>query len=381
MRTAAALAAAMLVAGHGFAQTPLRICVAFHGTIASSGPPALAWLCSTWLPAQSEWPADLKPGSAFVLTIDNGVVRIAGSDVSLPSNTIAVATVELPAGGELVGSCAADGSEDWFVPAAAALPPPWLELLSRLEADVLDRPRTIDAAVLIGHLLGALPEGDPKGDLMQLGASLCGPVTWLAWRGETHLRVRGRSDGGLLLPALLAVSAAAKRPLDLGPLPLRAFVARDGDRAEAARRLVRSDGDATTTTLRALLHGDDELRVAAIDTLVRLRAARELPRIVAAAGPSMPWTTLAAACAVHDLWPDADAAVQQRTRAALARSASPALRRIDPQKLSRMSPTAAADLDSGLAALSRSLLALMLSGIAIYGFWLRERLRLNGTIL
>ncbi len=358
------------------AQAPPRLSVAFAATAATSGPPALAWLCGTWLPQRREWPPGLPPGAAIVLTLTGDTLQIEASDVPVPAGAIAAGTLELGTGLHGSVACAADGTEDWYLTKTAAVPTAWLDLLRRLEADVVDRPRTIDAAVLTGHLAGAAVEGDPRAELLQLGAALCGQVTWLAWRTDTHLRVRGRSDGGLLLPALLALYAgehSRTRP----SLPLRAFCARDGDRAEAARRLVRTDAAAAAPTLRALLHGDDELRLSAIDTLVRLGACDELPNIVAAASPAMPWATVAAVDAVHALWADADATSRQRTRAALLRSSSPALRRIDTRLLSPDPPGPRAD-DGSVRA--RLLLAMLMSGLLAYGFWLRERTRLHGGI-
>lgn len=371
--TAAALALLAWAGPAALGQTDLTVRVAFCAGAATRGPVAFARLGESWLRARPEWPEDLRPDDAFTVTLQRGSLRIARSALTLPPTAVAVASLQFGDGPAALGSCSQDGTEDWFLPAAFVLPAPWPQRLHELQADLLEQPRSLDAAVLAGHLAGPVVDGDPRAALVHLG-TLCGEVTFTAWRADSHLRVRGRSDGGLLLPVLVLASLHTAAP---STLSLRAFAARDGDRAEAARQLLRSDDGPATRTLRGLLHADDELRLAAIDTLVRLGAADELPHIVQAAAPAMPLATTAAADAVRALWLAASPAVRQRTRAALAQSRAPDLRRIDPEQLPRRVADRGGEptVDPGFRA--RALLALLLSGVAIYGCWLRERARLH----
>jgi hypothetical protein len=369
LRTAAALAAFACSAVMALAQAAPTVHVAFRAGAADTGPLAFQRLRAAWLPSQPAWPAELQPGAAFSLTLVDGALRIAPSTSELPEAVVAMASLQFDDGPAAVGSCTADGTEDWFVPDGFTLPTPWQRRLRELQADLLDQPRCVDAAVLAGHLAGPLVDGAPRAQLAHL-AALCGEVTFVAWRADGRLRVRGRSDGGLLLPALIV--AALDRD-GTATLPLRAFAARDGDRAEAARQLLRLDGDQATRALRGLLHADDELRLAAIDAMVRRGATDELPRIVAAAAPGLPLATTAATDALRALWLDAPPDVRQRTRAALARSDNPDLRRIDLERL----PHRVADTPAAPAAdpgpRLRTLVLLLLSGACLYGIWLRQR--------
>jgi hypothetical protein len=289
--------------------------------------PALAWLCEEHLPRQPEWPRDLSPHGALGLEWTTAGWRAFAA--TAPSSHLTVLQGSLTLGNDrILVHCAVDGSEDWYVPAALAVPPPWQALWRGLDAGVAAEPHRLDVGIAIGHLAGGLADGDPRGQLLRHGAMACGELTWLYWNTATERRVRGCSDGGLTLPALLAL-LAAERTSTVAPLPTTAFARRDGTRDEATRRLVRADAAVAMPTLRALLHAEDSTRLAAIDALVRREATAELPRIVAAATPTTPWATLAATDAVRALWPAATEATRQATRQAIARCASPALRGID----------------------------------------------------
>jgi hypothetical protein len=368
------------------AQTPAPTAVpvlhvAFAAAPARHQAPALAWLAERHLPTRAEWPADLDPRQPFALQLDATRLSIAPTAVALPADTVIAGSCRIGDGEPLLFRCRTDGSEDWFIPPTFTPPPAWLQLLRAIDGCHTDVPHTLATAVIAGHLAGGLAEGDPRAELLRLGAAHCGDVTWLAFRDGATLRVRGRSDGGLLLPAALLVFAADR---DDGPdgLQLRAFGARDVDRAEAARRLLGSEERMALPTLRALLFADDPTRLAAIDTLVRRHCTDELPAIVAAATAAMPWSALAAEHAVRELWLDADPLVRQRTRAALQRSDSMLLRSIDTERLPRRVPhatasaTAEAPADGGPQA--RALILLGLLAIGIAGLWQRERVRLAG---
>lgn len=370
------VAAAQAPAG---AATPV-LHVAFAAAPARHGVPALAWLAERHLPARAEWPAGLDPRRPFALRLDATRLGIMATTVELPADTVAAGSCTIGDGEPMLFRCHTDGSEDWFVPSNFPVPPAWRKLLEAIDGRHTDVPHTLATAVVAGHLAGGLADGDPRAELLRLGAAHCGDVTWLAfWQGST-LRVRGRSDGGLLLPAALLVLAAERGD---GPdgLQLRAFGARDVDRAEAARRLLGSDERLALPTLRALLFADDATRLAAIDTLVRRHCTDELPAIVAAATAAMPWSALAAEHAVRELWVDAEPLVRQRTRAALQRSDSVPLRSIDTERLPRRVPHATASAtaeepaDGGPQARALILLGLLTIGIA--GLWQRERARLH----
>jgi hypothetical protein len=345
--------------------------VAFAAAPQRTKLPALAWLCDTWLPAHVAWPPDVDPRERFRLTCADGVLHIAPHRLELGADVVAAGSCRLGDGPAALLRTTVDGQEDWFVPIDFAPPAAWQLVLQPLDALALDRPRTLDTAVVVGHLAGGLADSDPRGNLLQLGASLCGDVTWLAWRTPGWLRVRGRSQGGLALPAALLVlaGAAGQRP---DGLALRAYAARDADRSEAARQMFRRDGETMRAPLRAMLHADDATRLAAIDTLLRRRASDDLPAIVAAANDDHPWATLAAADAVRTLWAEASPETRQRTRAALARSQSLALRAID---VGTLTPTPPSPTLAPAPGRVRALVWLALVGIGLAGLWARERAR------
>jgi hypothetical protein len=359
-------AALLLVFLPGALPAQTRLEIAFAAGAASHGPPALAWLCGTLLPDRPEWPADLDHGASFVVRLDGDGLAIAPNAVRLPAGAVAVGAIDLGAAQRVLTCCGRDGTEDWFVPAATPLPPRDREILHELRCDQLGRCHTIDCAATIGHRLGASAD-EPEIDSLQLAAALCGEVTWRVWSTPAQLRVRGRSDGGLLLPALLLALADRRGNGTTDALPLCAYVARDGERGEAVRQLARAEVT-DRPALHSMLHGGDELRLCAIDSLVRLGASEELPRIVAAASTDMPLASLAAADAIAALWPSSTATTRQRTRVALAASPIAQLRRLSLAHGDGAAPAAAAGQQQpGL------LLLLLVTAIGLGGFWLRAR--------
>lgn len=344
--------------------------VAFAAGAATSTLSGISWLCSAYLPSLPQWPQGLGPDQSIAVRIDDTGLHIGANAVELPVGTIAVGSFDLPGGVRAFCSCSTDGAEDWYVPENAVPPPSWGVIVDLLRARDIDRAHTIDLAVVVGHLLGPIADGD--GRSLQIGAALCGDVTWQAWRSDGHVRVRGRSDGGLTIPAALLLAAADIGGTDGPGLPMRAFAARDGDRAEALRQLSRAPLAASRETLLAMLHGNDELRLTAIDSLVRLHAVADLPRIVAAATPSLPLTTTAACDAVAALWADATQADRDRTQMALAQSPVAELRAITPRGTGQPGP------DGSVYEVPwRVFGALLLLGFALFPFWLRERARAN----
>lgn len=379
-RSAAVLAAALSTwCGPLAGQDEPTIRVAFRKGAANAQPCAIARLCDDFLPHRAEWPAGATADTPLLLELSPRGLQLTTAELPLPPRTLAAGSLHFGNGPELVFALTDDGTEDWFVPLSLQPPPAYTRLLHELQAADLDLPRTIDIAVLAGHLAGPRIDGDQRAELARL-AALCGELTFVAWRTEHHLRIRARSDGGLLLPALLIARLAQDSPTPFTALPLRAFSARDGDRGEATRQLLLGNQAEATRTLRALLLADDELRLQAIDTLVQRRATDELPRIIAAASPAMPLATLAAIDALRALWIDTSPAARQRTLAALARSTSPDLRRIDPATLpSRISPAPPLPPET-TDSRARLLLLLFVMGTGIYSLWLRERTRLHGSI-
>jgi hypothetical protein len=372
-----ALAATALAAAGAAQSTPagsfaLEVAIAPAAQRAAS--PAVAWLCETWLPRQPCWPRgqDGRDGLRLAVTAEGLAVRPLGTP--LDARTLALGACTDGRSTAALFTLGVDGAEDWYVPADFAPPPAWRDLLAQLDGLALDRPRTLDAVVVVGHLAGGLTDADPRGELLQQGGSLCGEVTWLAWRTTDWLRVRGRSGGGLALPAALMALAGGSGHATDG-LALRAFASRDADRAEAARQMLRRDDDSVRAPLRAALHADDTTRLAAIDTLVRRRSTEDLAAIIAAADADAPWASLAAAEAVRALWPFASAAERQRARAALARSASPLLRGLAPDAAAQGGPPAAASEAPAASPQARALIWLTLCSMLVASLWARERAR------
>lgn len=368
--------AAALLAGAAAAQERPLVHAAFAGAAERASLPGLVWLCETWLPAQPQWPTDLAPREPLVVEWSTTGLSIQRSKLDLPAGVAAAGTVTFSAGQSVLWRCDRDGLEDWFAPRTLLAPPSWRGQLAALAANVVGSPRTLDLPVLFGHLAGAFCEGDPRREL-QIGATACGEATWIAWTTPSHLRVRGRSGGGLALPAALLAAASEGTPTATSHA-LRAFAARDGDSSEATRQLLRDDRSGEP--LRALLHGDDAVRLSAIDALVRLGASDALPEIVAAAKPDLPWAQLAASDAVRILWPFAAPAVRLATRAAIAASSSTLLRSLDlPEPTAERTPPAAVAPprfrwpELTLEARSRLLAAIGILALCIYGCWLRER--------
>ena len=337
--------------------------------------PALVWLCEELLPTREEWPSTLEPQHAYAVAWSEQGLRVRRTAIRLGADVAAAGACQFGDGPSLRFQCRSDGTEDWLVPADFVLPASVRERLRALDADELDHPRTLALSVLAGHLAGGLAEGDPRAEIVRLGSSLCSDVTWRAMpTADGGLHVRGRSEGGLLLPALLLLLADDGHHRD-DPLALRAFAARDHERTEATRQLgVVNDRD--TSALRALLHADDPTRLAAIDALVRRGAAEELPNVVAAAGEDMPMASLAAADAVRTLWLHASPGTRQRTRQALRQCAVMPLRALDLDALPRdVPPPPPAPVEATADRRVAVLVWLALFAIGLLVAWLRERQR------
>ena len=364
-------ACALLTATRAQQPAPFAFEVAIAPAAQRAAAPAVAWLCESWLPRQAAWPRGRDGREGLRLAVTQDGIAVRPLDTPLDPRTLALGACT-SGGRTALFALDVDGAEDWYLPPDFAPPPAWRDLLTHLDGFALDRPRTLDTVVVVGHLAGGLADTDPRGELLQLGGSLCGDVTWLAWRTPQWLRVRGRSGGGLALPAALMQLAAGSGHATDG-LALRAFASRDADRAEAARQMLRRDDDGVRAPLRAALHADDGTRLAAIDTLVRRRSTADLAAIVAAADADAPWATLAAADAVRALWPFASASERARTRAALAGSASPLLRAIDLDAIGSAGPGVPAAAGDVAPAHARALIWLARCAVLVAGLWARER--------
>lgn len=371
-----AFAAALALAGAAAAQDGLPPALRVDAAIAAAPHrgrvPALAWFVETWLPRHARFPADLAPHDALQLTWQDGRLRVQPLAAPLPTDVVAAGALSLAAAAPALWRCAVDGTEDWYVPADFDLPTAWRDRLGALALTALDRPRTLATGVLVGHCAGGLADGDPRRDLLQSGATACGDITWLAWRSRDVLRVRGRSDGGLALPAALLLLAGTGGAAS-DALAVRAYAARDAERADAARQLGRRGDPAGLPALRAMLFADEESRLAAIDALVRTGAAGELPAIVAAAEPDLRAATLGALDALQLLWPGADAGARQRTRAAIQQSRNPELRAVDLAALTPAGPARTTD-DTAPPRL-RALIYLAVLSLALIVALARERAR------
>ncbi|MGE3172631.1 MAG: hypothetical protein AB7O97_08380 [Planctomycetota bacterium] len=372
----AALAAAVAAAAQAPPAAPAPAAALLRAAFAAATPgaPALDWLRHDVLARRAEWPRGLDPDAAFTLHHRDGRTWFGGA-LPLPAGVAVAGEFDLGTG-TVQFSCNADGSDRWTT-AATATPPRCAGILAALHLDLGGAPRTVDPAALLGHLAGAGLEGDVAGQQLLLGALQCGEVTLAAHRAGGGLRVQGRSGGGLIVPALLtwfaAGRAAAAPPQAQGDVfALRAYTGRDGDRAEAARQLQRLGPDGLPG-LRAMLHADEAGRLSAIDGLVRLGAAAELPRIVAAAAADMPLVTRMVRSAARALWPSASAPTRDAALAALRRN--PAL----PQTLAELllDPVAAAAATP--TSHRRWHVVAMLAAVtaSLFGLWLRERHRLQ----
>ncbi|MGK0204059.1 MAG: hypothetical protein ACI9S9_003139 [Planctomycetota bacterium] len=350
----------------------------------------MAWLCDEFLPTLPQWPEGLDPSKSFSLSLSAAGLQIRKTEVVVPAGAVAIGTCSFSAADptpQILWRCETNGREQWFVPNDFELPPRWQQLLHAIEADLVGTSRTLAVAVITGHLAGGLLDNDPRSALLRLGPALCGDATWQAQRLGDKLHVYGRSGGGLMLPMTFLALAIADGCGELSALSLRAFAARDADKSEAARQLGRTDRELDTRTLRALLHAEDEVRLTAIEALVRHGASNELPAIIRAADAQHPWATIAARDAVTRLWSTATGEERYATRAALRASDVSELQQIDVEALAA-TPTNALimpispDSDTTIAVdggRARALILLLCTSIGLLGLWHRERAMLHAT--
>ncbi len=375
MRTSLLLAFSLLVpAGALLAQQAPPSHPEFRVLLAAdpqaAGPQGLVWFRTRFLPSQPNWPAGTDPlGPLLVEASAHGLTatRMESGD----DRFYLAGELQLEGRHRMLVACTADGTEDWFGPAQATLPALASQFVQTLGPAPEAHLRAIDLAAACGLLAKRMVEQDPRLPLVTLGAAHCGEVTWAWWRNERELRVRGKSNGGLLLPALAlhAASAANTKP-EAGAaaarhasLPLNALAGRDASRNESIRQLVRSVASRSTEDLGSLLHTDGATKHYAMDALARMGDPTHLPTILAAMDPADPVATSLAASALQELLPTAPREVQATVAQQLQDMPQP-LR----EDLLRNEPAAWQ---------VRTAVALSLLLLGLFGFWMRERLRLQ----
>jgi hypothetical protein len=227
-------------------------------------------------------------------------------------------TLELDGEAHIRGACDRRGHETWWIDPELdleMLPAELRRLVERFGYEAATGWLTASLDAIVGNLATAMLEGDPSSEALMMGAAECGTVALLARRTKDGtLRVDGSSDGGLLLPTLL-VLMADRRSGDDGAVPpktitadverwiLMAASARADEQEEAARQLGRFREPRAIATLERLLHGDADLRMTAMHSLVRLRATSSISAIAAAADPKIGGSVEFAARAIWSLLP------------------------------------------------------------------------------
>lgn len=373
------------------AQEPAWVQLALAPDGGGGAPPAMAWLRNDVLRRRPEWPKGVAAEAAIAFRWTPDELRIWRSQVVLPEGVAMVGEFAIPGRGPIRVACEQDGTEEWTVPGDGALPERLRSLGDLLGVTRTKTPSTLDLAAAIGNLAGPAAVGDPFRDTLQQGATACGEVTWSTWSRHGEVGVRGRSDGGLLLPAgLLLLATLGDGAIDdafwrtppttfVERWSLRAYTRRDGDRAEATRQLVRSDAGPDRETLLDMLHADEGSRLAAIDALVRRGDQDTLPAIVRAADGSSDLVTGAALDAMESLWPRATANTRVSTRKAVQLCPVVSLQErlaampADAPPAPRADPGSA---ESGHAWRIRLLVGLLILAVCLHGLWRRECARL-----
>lgn len=336
----------------------------------AAGPQGLVWFRTRFLTSQPNWPAGTDPlGPLLVEASEQGLTtaRMESGDERL----YLAGELQLDGAHRMLVACTSDGTEDWFVPAQASLPALAEHIVQTLGAAPEAHLRTLDLAAACGLLAKGMVEHDPLMPLVTLGAAHCGDVTWAWWRNPRELRVRGKSNGGLLLPALAlhAASTANTKPRTgtaealHASLQLQALAGRDPSRNESIRQLVRSVPALSTEDLGSLLHTEGTTKHYAMDALSRMGDPTHLPTILAAMDPVDPVATSLAASALHELLPSAPREVQ----ATVAR-----------QLQDMPQPLRDGLLQNEPATWQvRAAVALSLLLLGLFGFWMRERMRMQ----
>jgi hypothetical protein len=220
-------------------------------------------------------------------------------------------------GHALDATCDAQGLETWRAPRGLALrTPPLQALATELDLARAPGPVWLDVAALIGGRAAGVQMESPLGRLLTLGAVECGDLIVQLHAEGDDIVVRGRSRGGLVLPALLLHLAARSTP---PPTPAQAwqalaYAARDSRREEAALQLAFSTDVSALPTLRSLLFARDAVQGRAAEALARRSDPTALVPLARALQTTTPTQRAALETAIATLWPRAPAALRSRAR-------------------------------------------------------------------
>ncbi|MEM7202041.1 MAG: hypothetical protein AAF628_17365 [Planctomycetota bacterium] len=292
------------------------------------GPAAWCWVRENVLPSLDAWPSDLNPHDAIRIHVSRDHLEIAPAPATPPAPPDSAshylhAELRIPVTGTLRVTGDVDGREEWTGKVHATPARRLGHLLRTLGVTAAPGPLELDVAALVAAVDPLHVDADATSAQLALAAAHCGVVTLQLLHTSPTLRVVGRSDGGLLLPALLLVAADARAPIVTAAGPtgadhrwlVRARCARGFERTEAARQLAISDDPRAAEALADLLLADPWTRATAISALVRRREAEALPDVLAAAAPDAVLTEPLAEAALWQLLPPPSPA-----RAAVLRS-------------------------------------------------------------
>jgi hypothetical protein len=311
-----ALAAAAMLAGLAPAQSAgLRVDALLAADAERNGPAGWTFVREYLLPQLVSDPSGVPPiGDALRVRVDDQGNLDVQPDVLGEDLGAAYARIRLFVDGEVCaqGTCAFDGTERWELDAPIEPMPP---LLGRLIALVGPSARhgwlEVDVSTAVGNLMTAATAADALSEAMTLGAFECGMLGLFSrTTSGGRLRVVGKSDGGLTLPAVFAALAVhqggpgpsgpgASERDDLERWLVLAASAHAAERDEALRQLSRFDDRKAREALTHNLLDDGPARTIAVHGLARDRHA--LDPLLRAAERGDPL----AADVAKDLLPDA----------------------------------------------------------------------------
>jgi hypothetical protein len=324
--TARRLALTLALAAPGAGQ-PL-VGVRLAADPAGIGPPALVWL-RDHLRTEVPWPPGCAPRDAVCIDFAPGLRPAVRPAAPSGDDDRAYATVEVRFSGHaLVGSCDWTGLEVLRGPWSATAAEPLAGLLSALHLAARVEPVSIDVSALVGNLAGAIDPTDPDGAWLPLAAAECGELVCRLQRAGGAFVVRGRSNGGLTLPAILVAAALrqAPPPGEIERWVRLGFTTTDDHREEAALHLARFPGARSRDTLARLLEAGDHTRVRAMESIVRHGDPAGLAAIVQAADPDVGDSVEMAEAALWSLFGRLDEGQRAALADALGSHPAPALR-------------------------------------------------------
>lgn len=285
-----AFAATALLAGLVPAQQAgLRVDALLAADAGRTGPAGWTFVREFLLPQLVDDPSGVPPiGDAVRIRLDDAGKLDVQPDVLGEELGTAYARIRLFVAGEVCaeGTCAFDGTERWELDAPIEPMPP---LLGRLAALVGPSVRNgwleVDVSTAVGNLMTAATAADALSEAMTLGAFECGMLGLFSRPASGgRLRVVGKSDGGLTLPAVFAALAVhqggpgpsgpgASDRDDLERWLVLAASAHAAERDEALRQLSRFDDRQAREALTHNLLDDGPARTIAVHGLARDRRA------------------------------------------------------------------------------------------------------------